>query len=147
MASILLSGPAGSGKSQRARELLANATTPTIAADFTALFNALRLVERLPSGTFPVRTVVENVYLPVAESMRLEVIRQARRRGFDIVGTNSDGSPPRRRRLLEAMGPDAREVIVDPGREIVTARLSDTVTGSLAPECQAAIGRWYERLV
>ena len=109
MPSILLSGPLqAAGKSQIARELLATATTPTIAADFTAIFNALRLVERLPSGTFPVRTVVENVYLPVAQAMRFEAIEQARRRGFDVIMTNSDGDPARRRALLDRLGPGRR---------------------------------------
>ena len=62
--SILLSGPAGSGKSARARELLSQATKPTIVADFTSLFNAVRLIERQPDGTFPVRTDRDNVYPP-----------------------------------------------------------------------------------
>ena len=146
MPSVLLSSAAGSGKSKIARELLATATTPTIAADFTAIFNALRLVERLPSGTFPVRTVVENVYLPVAQAMRFEAIEQARRRGFDVIMTNSDGDPARRRALLDRLGPSATERIIPVDRATVTSRLSDPVTGSLAPECATAISRWFDRL-
>ena len=38
MASILLSGPAGGGKSQEARELLSAASVPTIMIEFQDLY-------------------------------------------------------------------------------------------------------------
>ena len=67
-------------------------------------------------------------------------------RDVDVIATNSDGDPDRRRFLLSELGPGATERIVDPGREVVAARLADPSTGELSGECEAAIGRWYERL-
>ena len=142
MANLLISGPAGASKSEVAREIVQAATEPTIVADFTALFNAVRLVERLPDGTFPVRTEADNVYLPIAEAMRLESIAQARRRGLQVVTTNSDGSPERRRFLLERLGPGSIEQVVDPGEQVCRARLSGR-TGQLSRACEGAIRRWY----
>ena len=146
MANVLLSGPAGANKSERAREILADSTEPTVAADFTALFNAVRLIERGPGGSFPERTVADEVYLPIAESLRRETIRQARRRGLRVVTTNSDGDSGRRADLLEMLGDDATEEIIDPGEEVVTARLSSRRTGRLGRACKSAIDRWYRRL-
>ena len=144
--SILLSGPAGSGKSARARELLSQATKPTIVADFTSLFNAVRLIERQPDGTFPVRTDRDNVYLPIAETMRREAIRQARQRGLEIVATNSDGDARRRTALVASLGEGAVEEVIDPGEQVVRARLADAISGELSSSCEGAINRWYRRL-
>ena len=143
---VLVAGPAGSGKTQRLRELLAESPEPMVVADFTALFNAVRLVERLPDGTFPVRGPADDVYLPIAEAMRLVAIDQARERGLRVATSSSDGDPDRRAALLERLGPDSVEEIVDPGPEIIRARLANPQTGELSPECGQAIGRWYTRL-
>ena len=53
--------------------------------------------------------------------------------------------PERRAFLLGQLGAGATERIVDPGRNIVEARLSDPETGVLSSECDSAIGRWYSR--
>ena len=143
MASILLSGPAGAGKSQEARRLRASNPGPAVIADFQSIYAAIAGDVRGPDGKFPLR---DAALLPTAEYVRQALITGARQAEIDIIATNSDGSPARRRRLLDRLGAGVAERIVDPGREIVSARLSDTVTGSLAPECQAAISRWYERL-
>ena len=149
MPNRLLSGPAGANKSERARELLESATKPTVAADFTSLFNAVRLVERGPGGRFPERTAADEVYLPIAESLRRELIRSATRRGMDVVATNSDGNLSRRRELaalLSSAELDEVEEIIDPGEDEVTRRLSSRRTGRLSRACSNAIGRWYRRL-
>ena len=149
MPNRLLSGPAGANKSERARELLKFAAAPTVAADFTSLFNAVRLIERGPGGTFPERTAADDVFLPIAEAMRREVIRQGQRRGLNVVVTNSDGDLDRRRELAALLG-DAElediEEVLDPGQEVVEARLSNRRTGRLGAACKRAIGRWYDRL-
>ena len=61
------------------------------------------------------------------------------------MGTNSDGDPTRRAFLLEQLGDGAEERIIDPGREVVRARLSDAITGELGSACEGAIDRWYGR--
>ena len=143
MPSVLISGPAGSGKSAVARSLLAAAAAPTIAADFQALTVALLLLERGPDGRYPIRPTW---VLPMVEHVRREVYDAAAARDIAVVATNSDGSPERRRFLLERLGPGATERIVDPGIDVVSARLADDVTGELEPECSAAISRWYLRV-
>ena len=63
-----------------------------------------------------------------------------------MFATNSDGDSARRAFLLGELGTGAIERIVDPGRDIVSARLADPETGELSAECGAAIERWYGRL-
>ena len=142
MANLLLSGPAGAGKSQLAREELAARALPTIAADFQSIVVALLLLERGADGRYPVRP---GWVLPTAEFVRRAAVTAAVNRDIGVVLTNSDGSDTRRRFLLEQLGPGATERIVDPGREVVSARLADAATGDLHPECAQAIGRWYAR--
>ena len=143
MASILLSGPAGSGKSQEARRILRESGEPMIAADFQSIVAALLLLERDSEGRYPVRP---EWVLPIAEYTRRAVITAARQRDISVLGTNSDGSPERRAKLLGLLGPGATERIIDPGREVVSFRLADGLTGELSVECKGAIDRWYGRL-
>ena len=143
MPSILLSGPAGSGKSQEARRILRESGEPTIAADFQSIVAALLLLERDSEGRYPVRP---EWVLPIAEYTRRAVIAGARTRQIDTVATNSDGDPIRRGALLQQLGPDAVEEVIDPGRLVVEARLTDPVTGQLSEECAGAVRRWFGRL-
>ena len=143
MPSILLSGPAGGGKSQEAKRLRDSNPSPAVLADFQRIYVALTGDERGPDGKYPLRD--ENL-LPITEYVRRSVIGAATERGLDVILTNSDGDPDRRQFLLSLLPPGSTERIIDPGREIVTARLSDAVTNELPTECDAAIGRWYGRL-
>ena len=143
MANILLSGPAGSGKSQEARRLLRESSQLSIAADFQSLYAALTLAERDPvTGLYPIRN---DQLLPLTEYVRRAVITGGTARNLNIVATNSDGDPARREFLLSQLGPDAHEIIVDPGEDVVKARLSDPSTGILSFECNKATQRWYGR--
>ena len=142
MASILLSGPAGGAKSQHAIELIKNGSGPTIAADFQSLVVAMLQLRRGPDGRFPVRP---EWILPLAEYTRAAMVVGAINREIDVIFTNSDGNPERRDFLLKKLGPASREVIIDPGEDIVKARLADSITGELEPECSRAISRWYSR--
>ena len=143
MAGILLSGPAGGGKSQLARELLRQSGEPYVAADFQQIVAALLLQERGPDGKYPLRP---DYVLPLAEFVRQSIISGANTRQLNIVATNSDGDPARRSYLLGLLGSDSSERLVDPGRDVVIARLADTVSGELSDDCGQAIDRWYGRV-
>ena len=143
MANVLISGPAGAGKSAIAREELEQAEGPAVAADFQSIVVALLLLERGADGRYPVRP---EWVLAIAEYVRRTVLTAAKARDIGIVATNSDGDPARREFLLSQLGPGAVEQIVDPGTDVVRARLAPPATGELSPECDAAINRWYGRL-
>ena len=142
MPSILLSGPAGAAKSAMARRLFDERRALVVIADFQALYAALTGDTRGPDGRFPMR---DERLLPLVEYTRRAVVTGAATREIDVIATNSDGDPARRAFLLERLGPGAVERIVDPGRDIVTARLADPETGDLSSECGSAINRWYAR--
>ena len=144
MAGLLLSGPAGGGKSARARALLASLTRPAAVVDFQSLLAALLLLERDGDGRYPERTPAMNRLLPLVEFSRRNIIRRAQEAELYTIVTNSDGSPPRRRELLALLGSDAAEEVLDPGIDVVTRRLSRG--GRLSQQCSQAIGRWYTRI-
>ena len=145
MANLLISGPAGAGKTEEARRLLEAAIEPMVAADFQTLLAALLLLVRLPDGRFPQRQESQASWLlPLTEYLRMTIIGAAQDRGVDVVSTNSDGSPDRRALLLSRLGPGATERIIDPGINVVTERLSGP-DGVLSDPCNQAIGRWYSR--
>ena len=143
MANVLISGPAGGGKSAIAREELAAQAGPAVVADFQSVVVAMLQLERLADGRFPVRPPW---ILPLTEYVRRTIITAATNRDIGIIATNSDGASERRRFLLGQLGPGAIEKIVDPGRATVEARLADAATGDLSPQCNEAVNRWYARL-
>ena len=140
MASVLLSGPAGANKSALARQLLAENPALAVIADFQLVYRALTDVERGRDGRYPLR---DERLLPLTEYVRRALITGAVQRDIDVIATNSDGDPERRAFLLSQLGEGATERIVDPGRVIVEARLSDPHTGELSAACAAAVSRWY----
>ena len=143
--SILLSGPAGSGKSQEARELLSAASVPTIMIEFQDLYAGLLGIRRNPeTGRYPPRRPQDSYALPLAEYVRQAAISGAIAQELDVILTNSDGDADRRQFLLGRLGPSAAERVIDPGISVVTERLS--VEGTLDPDCASAISRWYGRL-
>ena len=143
MPSILLSGPAGAAKSALALELLQEWSGPVVLIDFQSLVAALTGVVRGPDGRYPLR---DERLLPIVEYLRRAALTAARNRDIDAIVTNSDGDPTRRALLLDELGEGATERVVDPGRQVVTARLADAATGTLSPECTSAVARWYGRL-
>ena len=143
MPSILLSGPAGASKSALARQLLAGSRELSAIADFQLVYAALSGDVRGPDGRYPLR---DERLLPLTEYVRRAIITGAVARDINLIATNSDGDPERRTKLLGLLGEGATERVVDPGEQIVAARLSDPVTGELSPECGSAINRWYGRL-
>ena len=143
MANTLISGPAGAGKSQRARAEKESRDDLTIIADFQSIYVALSGDQRDANGRYPLR---DERLLPITEYVRRAAITGARERGIGIVATNSDGSPERRRFLLQQLGDDSEEIIEDPGEDVVKRRLRSKRTGKLSRSCGAAIGRWYGRV-
>ena len=145
MQNVLLTGPAGAGKTQEARAMLRAAAGPMVAADFQSILVALTLLERLPSGRYAERVESQASWLlPMTEAVRQTVITFATERDIGLVATSSDGSPARRGYLLSRLGAGARELVVDPGIDVVTARLSGP-DGVLSEQCSQAIQRFYGR--
>ena len=143
MANTLLSGPAGGSKSQEARRRLREHSNLAVVADFQSIYAALTQAQRDPeTGRYPLR---EDRLLPLTEYVRRAVVTGAVARDLGVIITNSDGDPDRRAFLLSQLGPDAQEIIVDPGESVIRARLSDPATGVLSFECNKAVGRWYGR--
>ena len=147
MPNLLISGPAGAGKTEEARRLLREAAGPMVAADFQALLAALLLLERLPDGRYPRRLDSQAPWLlPLTEAIRQTIITFARDMDIDVVTTNSDGADSRRSLLLSRLGPSAVERVIDPGFDVVTQRLSNP-DGSIDQQCVEARDRWYSRRV
>lgn len=142
MPNLLISGPAGAGKSSLARQLLAEADGPTVAADFQSFVAALLLQERDADGRYPIRP---EWVLPLAEYLRRATIGAAMQRDIGLIVTNSDGDPDRRQFLGSLLGEGVRERVVDPGEDVVRQRLADPMDGALSRECADAINRWYRR--
>ena len=146
MANTLLSGPAGSGKTQEARLLLQTAAAPMVVADFQSILATLILLERNPDGRYPERNPAQAAWLvPLTEAVRQTVVTFAEERDIDLVLTNSDGAAGRRTYLLSRLGPGAAERVIDPGLHVVRARLAGP-TGATSQQCEEAIQRWYGRL-
>ena len=140
--SVLISGPAGAGKTARAQELREQ-TPRSIVADFQAIYAAILGLRRDPqTGRYPERQTDDAYALALAEGMRVSLISMAQRDGVAAIVTNSVGDVARRQRLLTLIGDGAREEVLDPGRATVERRLAGP-DGSLSDQCLEAVDRWY----
>ena len=140
---FLLEGPAGSGKSQLARDMKRAGQVDFI-ADVTALWVALTGVIRdATTGKYPVRNDNDPA-LRAALYLQATLARYTLREDLNCVVTTSQRNQVRRWQDLAAEYQAALTVqTVDPGEEVVRERLADE-DGTLSPECETAIGRWYE---
>ena len=140
----LLRGPAGAGKSQRARELL-QADPKTALADTSASWVMLGGIERDPdTGLYPVR-LDDDPRLDLARYTRRVIARHGLELNLDIIATTSDSAPEAVaawRAIAEEYGAAFQTETIDPGREVIEARLADR-DGVLSPDCAAAVRRWY----
>lgn len=141
MAGLLISGPAGAGKTLYARQALADTPGPAVLAEFQTIYAGLLGIERLPSGRYPERLARDAYALPLTEYTRRVIISAARERDIYVITTNSDGHQERRLTLLSLLGTGAVEEVIDPGLAVVRQRLA--VDGVLSSQCEDAIGRWY----
>ena len=143
MPNILLSGPAGSGKTQEARRTIHESAVPIVAVDFQSLYASLLLLERLPDGRYPERLARHDYVIPLVEYIRRAAITGAGLMDIEVAMTNSDGSAVRRDEVLRRLGPGAAELVIDPGVDVVRQRLA--VDWALSDQCAEAINRWYGR--
>ena len=145
-ASTIIAGPVAAGKTQRARELLAELTAQgfePFAADFQSLLAAILLLERLPSGRYPER-LAEQVYaLAMVESLRTTMTRFALADERPVVATISERpGGARYNSLLALFNGQAQVEILDPGIDVVTQRLA-APDGTISDQCADAMRRWY----
>lgn len=141
MGLYLVQGPAGSGKSQLVASMLA-AGEITVQADVTALWAALSGAVRGPDGRYPVR-LDDDPALAVAQYIQRVAVRQALQDGADVaVTTSRRGQVDRWRQLADDAITTFAVRTVDPGRDVVAARLADD-SGVLSDSCETAIKRWY----
>ena len=119
---VLLSGPAGAGKTAEARRILEAYPGPAVALDFQTIYAALLLLERMADGRYPPREPQHQFAYPLVEYLRRAALTAAKNRDIGVVLTNSDS---------------------DPGRDVVVERLSDA-DGNLSIQCGDAIRRWFK---
>ena len=118
---------------------------PTVMIEFQDLYASVLGIRRNPeTGRYPARRPQDAYALPMAEYLRQAAVTGGIAQELDIVLTNSDGDADRRQFLLGRLGPSAREIVIDPGIEVVTERLS--VDGTLSDQCRDAIQRWHGRI-
>ena len=138
---LLIQGPAGGAKSQLAAELL-EAGEVEVLADVTALWVALSGVTRGPDGKYPVREDSDPALI-VALYLQAVAARRALEEGAGVaVTTSRRGQEGRWRRVAEDAGAAFRVRTIDPGEDVVRARLADP-DGELSDPCAQAIARWY----
>ena len=144
MAGLLISGPAGAGKSAEGKRLLAEAQQPTILVEFQEILAFLLGLRRDPTtNRYPERRPQDSYAIPLAAAIRRFTIVETVGRDLDVVASNSDGDPERRAGLLRILGPGATEQIIDPGYATIVERLS--IDGVLSEQCAQAASRWYGR--
>ena len=140
----LLRGPAGAGKSQRARELL-HTHPNSVLADTSATWALVGGIERDPeTGLYPVR-LDDDPRLDLARYVRRTIARHGLVLGLDVVATISDSAQEavaQWRTIAEDLRSAFVTETIDPGRAVVEARLVDR-NGVLSPACENAVRRWY----
>ena len=130
----VFAGPAGAGKSQVLRERL---QPGEVVVDYTMLWVALTAAERGPDGKYPERTD-DDPRLGLVSAVKAYALRDAARRELNGYTTTSDSRPEEIERLRRG-GADGPVETIDPGREVVAARLSDPVSGRLSEQCSRAL--------
>ena len=139
---IRMAGPAGAGKSAAGRRLLDDGAADVV-IDMTSVWAALRMLERGPDGRYPAR-LDSDPALGLTAWAKTAIAREALRRDLRAVKTSSTPADYERdAELARAEGAGFREVVVDPGRAVVEARLADPETGVLSAECEEAVNRWF----
>ncbi|MYA99312.1 MAG: ATP-binding protein [Acidimicrobiaceae bacterium] len=142
---LLLEGPAGAGKSQIYRELMAAGLYQVI-ADFTAIWAALGNYSRDPeTGLYPVRLATDALVTSgIVAYIQAATVRQALRNELNtIVTTSQAGQAERWQAVADEHGADLTVDTIDPGSRVVRERLRAQNNGEMLDECEAALQRWY----
>ena len=138
---VLLQGPAGSGKSQVAAEMLDGGEVEVL-ADASRLWVALSGVERGADGRYPVRED-DDPALGTARYLQAVAVRHGLEGGADVaVTTSRRGQETRWQRLADDAETEFIVREIDPGKDVVAARLAEP-DGELSEPCARAIRRWY----
>ena len=138
----LIQGPAGGGKSQYLKAMQA-AGEVDVALDVTGIWATTGGYERGPDGKFPVRADTDPA-LFMARYLQTVGTGFALREGYETaVTTSSAGQTGRWAALAAEHGAEFSVRTIDPGIDVVSARLADP-DGELSDECGAAISRWYK---
>ena len=142
---MIISGPAGAGKTERARELIAELQAQgmqPIAADFQSLYAASLLISRGEDGRYPERTDDAAYILRTVEYLRSTIARRALAEDMPVVATISERSDGTRYKALAALlGGVAREETIDPGVDEIVRRFISN--NEIPSQCVDAINRWY----
>lgn len=145
MSLLLVQGPAGGGKSQLVAEFLESGLIDLV-SDITMLWVALKGVTRDADGRFPVREDSDPA-LDAARYLQPVLVRFALELGARVAVTTSRRNQVERwQTLAYSIDVDFSVRTVDPGEDVVRARLADPVTGELSDPCARAIRRWYGEL-
>ena len=144
--SVIISGPAGAGKTERAGEIIAELQAEglkPIAADFQTLYAALRLLSRGEDGRYPQREENDAYILGMTEYLRSTIARRALADDMPVVVTISERAEGSRYQALAALlGGAAREETIDPGVDEIVRRLGGPGR-TISSQCFEAINRWY----
>ena len=145
MPNLLISGSAGSGKSEAARAELAASAEPGVILEIQELYAALLGLRRDPAtGRYPERLERDAHALRLAEYLRRVAITASVARGLRVITSNSDSDPERRALLLRELGPGATERIVNVSYDVAVSNLQGP-NGATSEQCRQAVERWYKR--
>lgn len=138
---IRIAGPVAGGKSQVAQEMI-SAGEADLIADTSSVWAAIGAKVRGPDGRYPVRDD-DDLLLPLALYLKITVARQGLERDLRVVKTSSTPTDlPRDRALASEFGASFREIVVDPGEDVVRDRLRGE-DGDVSEACEQALGHWY----
>ena len=144
MANLLISGVAGAGKSEAARQELAASGEPGVILEIQELYASLLGLRRDPvTQRYPERDERDAHALRLAEYLRRVGITAAVERGIRVITTNSDSDAARRRFLLGELGSGATERIVTVDYDVAISRLQGP-DGATSEQCRSAVERWHK---
>ena len=142
---LLISGSAGSGKSEATRAELAASNEPAIVLEVQEIYAALLGLRRDPAtGRYPERQERDSHALPLSEYLRRVAITAAVARGIRVITSNSDSDLDRRQFLLKELGPGATERIVTVDYDVAISNLQGP-NGATSDQCRQAVERWHKR--